>query len=35
MAQPPAPVDDLAFAHALFRGRIKVDGDWWGSLRDG
>jgi hypothetical protein len=34
MAQPPAPVDALAFVHALFRTRrIKIDSDWWGSLR--
>jgi hypothetical protein len=35
VAQPPAPVDDLAFVDALFRTRrIKIDSDWWGSLRD-
>jgi hypothetical protein len=35
MAQPPAPVDPLAFEDALFRTRrIKIDSDWWGSLRD-
>jgi hypothetical protein len=35
MARPPVPVDDLAFVHALFQTRrIKIDSDWWGSLRD-
>ena len=35
MGQPPVPVDALAFQHALFQTkRIKIDSDWWGSLRD-
>jgi hypothetical protein len=35
MARLPTPVDALAFEHALFQTRrIKIDSDWWGSLRD-